>query len=72
MRDILKPLPITTYNIELLIKNDSNVNKVTFENSIYRLTSNHIIISTPQENYTINNVYNLDKIKSYKILDNDN
>jgi hypothetical protein len=60
------------YTIELLIKDDLNVNKLTFKDSNHRLTSNHIIISTPKGNHTINNVYNLNNVKSYKILENDN
>ncbi len=72
MRDFSTQLPKGRYIIELLLINDSNVNKLTFEDSVYILSSNHIIISTPQENYTINNVYNLNNVKSYKILENDN
>lgn len=64
-----------TYTIEILIKDNlksENINKLTFINSNFFLSSNHIIISTPKENYTISNVYNLNNVKSYKILKNDN
>jgi len=64
-----------TYTIEILIKdefNGENINKIIFKDSNHILSSNHMIISTPKDNHTISTVYNLNNIKSYKILKNDN
>ena len=60
------------YNIELLINDGNNINKIVYENSIIHLGANHIIVSTEKDGYTVSDVYQLNKIKSYKILNNDN
>ena len=61
-----------THNIEILINDGTNINKLVYKNSIIHIGANHIIISTDKDGYTVSDVHQLNKVKSYKILDNDN
>lgn len=60
------------YNLEILINDGTNINKLTYENSKIHIGANHIIVSTEKDGYTVSDVYQLNKVKSYKILNNDN
>ena len=60
------------HDIELLINDGTNINKIVYENSAIHIGANHIIISTDKDGYTVSDVHQLNKVKSYKILDNDN
>lgn len=62
-------------NITLIIKNDPHEDdefnggtyKLDFENSIYRIEGNNMIIETKKEESIIGQVFDLKTIKSYKI-----
>jgi hypothetical protein len=58
--------PQPNHCVEILLINDGSIDKLEFKNSRLTLTSNHIIITTDNDNYSISNVYKLNKIKSYK------
>jgi hypothetical protein len=53
------------HSIEILINDGTNINKLTYKNSKIHLGANHIIISTKKDGYTVSDVYQLNKVKSY-------
>lgn len=62
------------YNINIVVKNDpedddftSGTYTLKFENSIYRIVGNYLIIEKNENNEIIGHVFDLKTIKSYKI-----